>query len=86
MVNFTLQVIVTLVATLIGKLRRNKMEIIKRVTDSRKRTWECFADRCYYDMYCVRVEGDRDFNSQLSFHFCTVNEAFDFMNLIKDSH
>ena len=55
------------------------MEIIKR-------TWECFVDRCYYDMYCVRVEGDRDFNSQLSFHFCTVNEAFDFMNLIKDSH
>ena len=27
-----------------------------------------------------------DFNSQMSFHFCTVNEAFDFMNLIKESH
>ena len=62
------------------------MEILKRVTDGRKRTWECFVDYCYYDMYCVRVEGDRDFNSQLSFHFCTVNEAFDFMNLIKESH
>jgi len=37
-------------------------------------------------MFCVRVEGDRDFKSQLSFHFRTVNEAFDFMNLIKDSY
>ena len=59
------------------------MEIIKRVTDSRKRTWECFVDRSYFDMYCVRVEGDRDFNSQLSFHFCTVTQACDFMNLLK---
>ena len=56
------------------------MEIIKRVTDSRKRTWECFSDRSYFDMYCVRVGGDRNFNSQLSFHFYTVNEAIDFMN------
>lgn len=62
------------------------MEIIKRVTDSRKRTWECFVDRSYFDTYCVRVEGDRDFNSQLSFHFNTVTQAFDFMNLIKESH
>lgn len=62
------------------------MEILKRVTDSRKRTWECFVDSCYFDMYCVRVEGDRDFNSELSFHFCTVTEAFDFMNLLKQSH
>ena len=62
------------------------MKTIKRVTDCRKRTWECFVDRCYYGMYCVRVEGGRDFNSQMSFHFCTVNEALDFMNLIKDSY
>jgi len=62
------------------------MKTIKRVTDIRKRTWECFVDYCYYDMFCVRVEGDRDFKSQLSFHFRTVNEAFDFMNLIKDSY
>lgn len=62
------------------------MEILKRVTDSRKRTWECFVDFCYFDMYCVRVEGGRDFNSELSFHFCTVTEAFDFMNLLKHSH
>ena len=33
------------------------MEIIKRVTDGRKRTWECFSDSSYFDMYCVRVEG-----------------------------
>ena len=62
------------------------MEILKRVTDSRKRTWECFVDRCYYDMYCVRVEGDRDFNSPLPFHLSTVTEACDFMNLLKQSH
>ena len=62
------------------------MEIIKRVTDGRKRTWECFSDRSYFDMYCVRVGGDRNFNSQLSFHFDTVNEAIDFMNLLKESH
>ena len=66
--------------------KEKQMEIIKRVTDNRKRTWECFVDRCYYDMYCVRVEGDRDFNSSLSFHFYTVEEAFDFMNLLKQSH
>ena len=61
------------------------MEIIKRVTDNRKRSWECFVDRSYFDMYCVRVEGDRDFNSQLSFHFYTVTQACDFMNLLKES-
>ena len=31
------------------------MEIIKRVTDKRKRTWECFVDRSYFDMYCAKV-------------------------------
>lgn len=62
------------------------MEIIKNVTDNRKRTWECFVDRSFFDMVCVRVKGDRDFNSQLSFHFYTVNQAFDFMKLLKDSH
>lgn len=62
------------------------LTILKRVTDKRKRTWECFLDRSYFDMYCVRVEGDRDFNSALSFHFYTPKEAFDFMNLLKDSH
>ena len=66
--------------------KENTMEIIKRVTDKRKRTWECFVDRSYFDMYCVRVEGDMDFNSPLSFHFCTVTEACDFMNMLKDSH
>ena len=47
--------------------KENTMEIIKRVTDKRKRTWECFVDRSYFDMYCVRVEGDRDFNSPYLF-------------------
>lgn len=58
------------------------MEIIKNVTDNRKRTWECFVNRSFFDMVCVRVKGDR----QLSFYFYTVNQAFDFMKLLKDSH
>ena len=57
------------------------MVIIKRVTDKRKRTWECFADRSYFvgrsyfDMYCVRVEGDRDFNSPPIFSFLHCNRS-----------
>jgi hypothetical protein len=32
------------------------MEIIKRVTDSRKRTWECFEDRCYFLLLIHKVD------------------------------
>lgn len=34
--------------------------------DKRKREWEMFIDRSYFDMTCVRPVGITDFNSELS--------------------
>lgn len=53
--------------------------------DKRGRTWEWFIDASYYDMPCVRVKGERDFNSQLSFHFDTADNARKFVELLKNS-
>lgn len=50
--------------------------------DKRGREWEMFCDLCYYDMWCVRATEDKDFNSQLSFHFNTKIEAKTFAELI----
>lgn len=35
--------------------------------------WECFADRSYFDMWCVRQVGERDFRR--SFHLVNADEA-----------
>ena len=53
--------------------------------DKRGRTWEAFIDPCYYDMTCVRVKGEKDFNSELSFHFPTSTQAKEFIKLIEIS-
>jgi len=53
--------------------------------DKRGRAWEWFIDRGYYDMTCVRVKGERDFNSPLSFHFDTSKQAAEFVELLKVS-
>lgn len=53
--------------------------------DRRKRTWEYFIDKSYYDMTCVRIKGETDFNSQLSFHFDTYKQAMEFVELLKIS-
>lgn len=37
--------------------------------------WECFCDISYYDLWAVRPEGDRDFNSQYLFHVQNKDEA-----------
>jgi len=37
--------------------------------------WEIFLDDCYYGLWCVRPEGDRDFNSPDNHHFKTQEEA-----------
>ena len=36
---------------------------------------EIFQDVSYFDMWCVRFKGDRDFNSPLSFHFDSKSDA-----------
>jgi hypothetical protein len=35
--------------------------------------WECFRDTAYYDMYCVRLIGDKAFG--LRFHLVNEDEA-----------
>lgn len=51
--------------------------------DKRGREWESFCDVSYYHMTCVRVKGESDFNSQLSFHFNTGKKADEFIELLK---
>ena len=53
--------------------------------DRRNRTWECFTDNSYYYMTCVRIKGETDFNSNLSFHFDTYKQAMKFVELLKVS-
>jgi len=53
--------------------------------DNRSREWESFVDISYYDMTCVRIKGDRDFNSETSFHFITSKTAKEFIELLKVS-
>lgn len=54
--------------------------------DKRGRPWEWFVDVSYYDMICVRVKGERDFNSPLSFHFNTVDQAQQLVELLVISY
>jgi hypothetical protein len=51
--------------------------------DARGRNWEWFVDAGYYDMICVRLKGEMDFNSQLAFHFNAYDEANRFVDLLK---
>ena len=51
--------------------------------DARGRAWEWFIDASYYEMTCVRVKGEREFDSQLSFHFATSELAREFIELLK---
>ena len=53
--------------------------------DRRGREWESFVDMSYYDMTCVRVFGEREFNNDLSFHFDTSKQANEFIKLLKVS-
>jgi len=45
--------------------------------------YEVFADRSYYDMWCVRNKDDRRFASPMSFHFIEKNDAMEFKRLIE---
>ncbi len=51
--------------------------------DRRGREWEWFIDQAYYDCTCVRPKGERKFDSPLSFHFDTSDEAERFVELLK---
>lgn len=53
--------------------------------DQRGNVWEWFGDISYYDMICVRMKGDRNFDSLTSFHFNTIQEAADFVYLLSRS-
>ena len=48
--------------------------------------WELFCDSSFFDMFCVRPKGDRDFNSPRSFHFETKEDAEKFKELIEKSY
>ena len=54
--------------------------------DKRGREWEVFVDMSYFDCVCVRLVGDRDFNSNTSFHFNTDKQARDFVELLKKAN
>ncbi len=53
--------------------------------DKRGREWEIFEDMFYYDMICVRHKGDKNFNSQNSYHFYTYDDAYLFAYLLEMS-
>ena len=55
-------------------------------TDKRGREWEMFTDRSYFDYFCVRLASDRDFNSDTSFHFNTIEQAQQFVELLKQAN
>ena len=54
--------------------------------DKRGREWEMFIDRSYFDYFCVRLASDRDFNSNTSFHFNTIEQAQQFVELLKQAN
>ncbi len=56
--------------------------MIENFKDKRGRPWEWFCDESYYNMFCVRPIGEREFNSELSFHFETQCEASAFASLL----
>ncbi len=45
-------------------------------------TWECFADRAYFDMWCVREVGNRRFGE--SFHLVNGDEARGLVALLNE--
>lgn len=47
--------------------------------DIKGRLWELFIEPCYYDMPCVKMVNDRDFNSPWNLNFSTIDEAKDKM-------
>ena len=53
--------------------------------DKRGREWEAYVDTSYFDMVCVRLVSDKDFNSDTSFHFMRKDEAEEFIDLLKIS-
>ena len=54
--------------------------------DKRGRGWEMFIDHSYFDYFCVRLVSDRDFNSNTSFHFNTIEQAQQFVELLKQAN
>lgn len=58
---------------------------VKTVVDKRGREWELFEDMAYFNLYCVRPVGEREFNSASSFHFVLLEEAEDFIELLAKS-
>lgn len=53
--------------------------------DKRSRKWEYFIDYSYYNMTCVRLKSETDFNSNTSYHFDTYKQAMEFVELLKIS-
>lgn len=47
--------------------------------------WELFLDESFYEMWAVRPEGDKDFNSPRLFHFGTKEEAQVFKDLAESA-
>lgn len=42
--------------------------------------WECFSDPAYFDLWCVRRVGEREFGS--GFHLVNGGEATDLCDLL----
>lgn len=47
-----------------------------------KREYEMFLDSSYYDMFCVRDESDKSFNSRTNWHFIHKADAEKFLELL----
>lgn len=57
-----------------------------KFTDKRGREWEVFLDLSYFDCVCIRLAQDRSFNSNTSFHFNTIEQADQFVELLKQAN
>jgi hypothetical protein len=58
-------------------------EMFENFTDKRGREWEWFMDRGYYDLICARPKGECKFSAPLAFHFDTIKQAEQFIELLK---
>ena len=49
------------------------------------REYEMFLDQSYYDYWCVRRRGVRDFNSVESWHFTRKDRAEALLELLREA-
>jgi len=66
-------------------IKRGEVYMFEDFTDKRGRVWEWFIDASYYYMFCVRLKEDKDWNSEVCFHFTTSVITKRFVESLKES-